>query len=41
MFDTRTGKAVDVAGCWPEAGAALILWDYWNGPCQRYRLEAK
>ncbi|MFB6718898.1 RICIN domain-containing protein [Kribbella sp. NPDC056345] len=41
IHEPRTGKAVDVAGCWGGDDAALILWDYWNGPCQRYRLEVK
>lgn len=41
IIDPRTGEAVDIGGCRGDAGAEVDLWTYWNGPCQRYRLEAK
>ena len=35
----HSGKALDVAGISPDAGAPLIQWGYWGGGNQRFRLD--
>jgi len=34
-----TGKTLDAAGCEDARGVGPIVWPYWNGPCQRWKLE--
>ncbi|MFB6721197.1 RICIN domain-containing protein [Kribbella sp. NPDC056345] len=40
ILQNKSGRSLDVAGCSDLAGADVITWPYWNGPCQRWNLTS-
>jgi hypothetical protein len=38
ILQNKSGRSMDVNGCSDQAGADVITWVYWNGPCQRWIL---
>ncbi|HZX01403.1 RICIN domain-containing protein [Kribbella sp.] len=35
----RTGYSLDIPACTEQKADHLIAWPYWNGPCQRWKLD--
>ncbi|TDU91615.1 VCBS repeat protein [Kribbella voronezhensis] len=35
----KTGYSLDIPGCSDQKVDHLITWSYWNGPCQRWKLD--
>jgi ricin-type beta-trefoil lectin protein len=35
----KTGYSLDIPACSEQKVDHLITWSYWNGPCQRWKLD--